>query len=118
MKSIIRKLYRRWFKADAASMTREQLAGFIPPLRFDDLPKARQKEIVSLCKDLQKNEALKFIIDSYIKDVSDHIIYNAEEGQVAFCRMSINGAISIMERINECANREEEKEEYDKFETI
>jgi hypothetical protein len=105
---------------DVAEMTRIQLLGHIDRRRFRDMTDGEKMEVKRGCVDLLENTALKYVIDEYIDDVKDHILYEANtEQQVLLGRFSLNGASTVFERIEEYANYEPEKiEHFNKFESI
>ena len=77
-------------------------------------------ELKNGCIDLMEKGVLKSIVDEYISDVKDHILYEANtEQQVLLGRFSLNGASAILERIEEYANwRPDIQEPFNKHDSI
>jgi hypothetical protein len=120
LKRLANRLYKKHGDRNVAEMTRLQLIGHVDRKRFQDMDNAKKKEIRDGCVDLIENPTLKYVIDEYVDDIKDHILYEANgEMQMLLGRFSLNGAASIFERIEEYSKWEPEKEEpFNKYEII
>lgn len=77
LKRLANWLYYRYGDVDVAEMTRLQLMGHIDRKKFGDMSNAEKMETKNQCVDLMSNPALKYVIDEYIGDVKDHILYES-----------------------------------------
>jgi len=113
-------LYFKYGEVDVAEMTRLQLIGHIQRTQLEDMSDAEKMKIKEGCVDLIDDPTLKYVIDEYINDVKEHILYEANtEQQVLLGRFSLNGASAIFERIREYALwMPEKEEEFDKYSVI
>ena len=120
LKKLGKYLHYKYGDVDVAEMTRMQLIGHIERKRFRDMTNSEKMEIKKGCVDLMEDSTLKYIIDEYINDVKEHILYEANtEQQVLLGRFSLNGASAISERIREYSKWEPEKlEPFDKYGTL
>jgi len=92
-------LYRKYGDVDVSEMTRLQLIGHVERVRFRDMTDAKKKEVKGGCIDLLEGNMLKFVVDEYVSDIKDHILYEANsETQMLLGRFSLNGASAIFER--------------------
>lgn len=109
--NIIKRLYKRYAPLDMAEMTRIQTMTHFDSTPFDDLDEEHRQKIKEDSEELLTNETYNWIIDTYIKDVTDRLVYETNGGDpLLACRFSINGAAAIRERAQVYANYEREKE--------